>query len=263
MAPERRGVPRRPRRDVAGAAGADGGAAAATSARRWRRARSSTCVASSVGHSPAATAARCSTCSRRPRARCCTRTRPATGRGILDGLRPDVAILAAAGRGNIDGEPIQGSLADFVGRQVGRRAAPRGCCSATTTTGCPASRCRPTWRRCAPPSPRRRPARSCSNPATSPAPTCSPAWPPGPPDATIRAPMADTHPRRIAWRPTARSPWSMSHDSNDVSVAIDAASVVGAGGGSPARLGSGAPPAPRAAGAAAGGARRAGADRRP
>ncbi len=39
--------------------------------------------------------------------------------GILDGRRPDVAILAAAGRGNIDGEPIQGSLADFVARQVG------------------------------------------------------------------------------------------------------------------------------------------------
>ena len=38
--------------------------------------------------------------------------------GIIDGLRPDVAILAAAGRGNVDGEPIQGSLADFVGRQV-------------------------------------------------------------------------------------------------------------------------------------------------
>jgi L-ascorbate metabolism protein UlaG (beta-lactamase superfamily) len=34
--------------------------------------------------------------------------------GILEGMRPDVAILAAAGRGNIDGEPIQGSLADFV-----------------------------------------------------------------------------------------------------------------------------------------------------
>ncbi len=38
--------------------------------------------------------------------------------GILHGLRPDVAILAAAGRGNIDGEPIQGSLARFVGRQA-------------------------------------------------------------------------------------------------------------------------------------------------
>lgn len=38
--------------------------------------------------------------------------------GILNNLRPDVAILAAAGRGNIDGEPIQGSLAQFMARQV-------------------------------------------------------------------------------------------------------------------------------------------------
>jgi L-ascorbate metabolism protein UlaG (beta-lactamase superfamily) len=40
--------------------------------------------------------------------------------GIVGSLapRPDVAIVAAAGRGNIDGSPIQGSLAQFVGRQV-------------------------------------------------------------------------------------------------------------------------------------------------
>ena len=38
--------------------------------------------------------------------------------GVLRNLRPDVAILAAAGRGNIDGEPIQGSLAQFVARQA-------------------------------------------------------------------------------------------------------------------------------------------------
>jgi L-ascorbate metabolism protein UlaG (beta-lactamase superfamily) len=38
--------------------------------------------------------------------------------GILRDLRPDVAILAAAGRGNIDGEPIQGSLAQFVAREA-------------------------------------------------------------------------------------------------------------------------------------------------
>jgi L-ascorbate metabolism protein UlaG (beta-lactamase superfamily) len=38
--------------------------------------------------------------------------------GVLRDLRPDAAILAAAGRGNIDGEPIQGSLAEFVARQV-------------------------------------------------------------------------------------------------------------------------------------------------
>jgi len=34
--------------------------------------------------------------------------------GILRDLRPDVAVLAAAGRGNLDGEPYQGSLAQFV-----------------------------------------------------------------------------------------------------------------------------------------------------
>ena len=38
--------------------------------------------------------------------------------GILNMLKPEVAILAAAGRGNIDGEPIQGSLAQFMARQV-------------------------------------------------------------------------------------------------------------------------------------------------
>ena len=38
--------------------------------------------------------------------------------GILHDLRPDVALLAAAGRGNIDGEPIQGSLAQFVAREA-------------------------------------------------------------------------------------------------------------------------------------------------
>ena len=38
--------------------------------------------------------------------------------GILKDLRPDVAILAAAGRGNVDGEPIQGSLAAFVAREA-------------------------------------------------------------------------------------------------------------------------------------------------
>jgi hypothetical protein len=38
--------------------------------------------------------------------------------GIVDDLRPDVAIVAAAGRGNVDGEPIQGSLAQFVAREA-------------------------------------------------------------------------------------------------------------------------------------------------
>jgi L-ascorbate metabolism protein UlaG (beta-lactamase superfamily) len=38
--------------------------------------------------------------------------------GIMRDLRPDVALLAAAGRGNIDGEPVQGSLAQFTSREV-------------------------------------------------------------------------------------------------------------------------------------------------
>lgn len=38
--------------------------------------------------------------------------------GVLGGIRPDVAILAAAGRANVDGEPVQGSLADFVAAQA-------------------------------------------------------------------------------------------------------------------------------------------------
>ena len=38
--------------------------------------------------------------------------------GILQNIRPDVAILAAAGRGNIDGEPIQCTLAQFVAKEA-------------------------------------------------------------------------------------------------------------------------------------------------
>lgn len=38
--------------------------------------------------------------------------------GVLADLRADVAIFAAAGRANIDGEPIQGTLAEFIGQQV-------------------------------------------------------------------------------------------------------------------------------------------------
>ena len=38
--------------------------------------------------------------------------------GVVRDLRPDVAIVAMAGRANIDGEPIQGSLAQFVGRMA-------------------------------------------------------------------------------------------------------------------------------------------------
>jgi L-ascorbate metabolism protein UlaG (beta-lactamase superfamily) len=39
-------------------------------------------------------------------------------RGIFNGLRPDVALLALAGRPNVDGEPFQGSSAQFVLEQA-------------------------------------------------------------------------------------------------------------------------------------------------
>jgi L-ascorbate metabolism protein UlaG (beta-lactamase superfamily) len=38
--------------------------------------------------------------------------------GILSGIRPDVALLAASGRPNLNGEPHQGSLATFLLSQV-------------------------------------------------------------------------------------------------------------------------------------------------
>jgi len=38
--------------------------------------------------------------------------------GVLRDLRPDVALLAAVGRGNVDGEPVQGTLAGFIASEV-------------------------------------------------------------------------------------------------------------------------------------------------
>ena len=43
---------------------------------------------------------------------------PGHWRGIFEDLRPDVAVLAAAGRPNVDGEPYQGSMADFLVEQA-------------------------------------------------------------------------------------------------------------------------------------------------
>jgi len=34
--------------------------------------------------------------------------------GVLGEINADVALLAASGRGNVNGEPIQGSMADFI-----------------------------------------------------------------------------------------------------------------------------------------------------
>jgi L-ascorbate metabolism protein UlaG (beta-lactamase superfamily) len=39
-------------------------------------------------------------------------------RGIFEPLRPDVAILGATGRPNLDGDPYQGSLADFLAEEA-------------------------------------------------------------------------------------------------------------------------------------------------
>jgi len=38
--------------------------------------------------------------------------------GVLREVRPVVAILAAAGRGNLDGEPVQGAVEHFIAREV-------------------------------------------------------------------------------------------------------------------------------------------------
>lgn len=38
--------------------------------------------------------------------------------GIVEKLRPDVAILAAAGRATVDGEPVQGSLTGFIAAEA-------------------------------------------------------------------------------------------------------------------------------------------------
>ena len=38
--------------------------------------------------------------------------------GIVRDLRPDIAILAAAGRGNVDGEPARQALPEFIATEV-------------------------------------------------------------------------------------------------------------------------------------------------
>ena len=38
--------------------------------------------------------------------------------GVVQNLRPDLGIVAMAGRPNLDGEPIQGSLSQYVGRMA-------------------------------------------------------------------------------------------------------------------------------------------------
>lgn len=44
---------------------------------------------------------------------------PGHWRGVLEKTRADAGILAASGRANVDGEPIQGSLNDFLADEAG------------------------------------------------------------------------------------------------------------------------------------------------
>jgi L-ascorbate metabolism protein UlaG (beta-lactamase superfamily) len=50
---------------------------------------------------------------------------PGHWRGVLSGLRPDVALLGAGARPNVDGEPHQGSVASFVASEVATTRAKR------------------------------------------------------------------------------------------------------------------------------------------
>lgn len=67
-------------------------------------------------------------------------------RGIFEPLRPDVAVLGAAGRPVLDGEPYQGSPASFLAEEPPCSAIPRS--SSATTIPCyrrwPAPRTSPT-----------------------------------------------------------------------------------------------------------------------
>jgi L-ascorbate metabolism protein UlaG (beta-lactamase superfamily) len=53
-----------------------------------------------------------------PKGRILWKDSPGHWRGIINDIKPDLAILPSAGRGNIDGEPIQGSLVDFIDKEI-------------------------------------------------------------------------------------------------------------------------------------------------
>tara|TARA_Y100001970_G_scaffold80043_1_gene101680 strand:- start:8876 stop:9769 length:894 start_codon:yes stop_codon:yes gene_type:complete len=53
-----------------------------------------------------------------PKGRILWKDSPGHWTGIIKDIKPDLAILPAAGRGNIDGEPIQGTLVDFINREL-------------------------------------------------------------------------------------------------------------------------------------------------
>ena len=115
----RRGVPRRPRRHLAGARAADAAADLLPDDRTRPGRDGAPAGLDAGGHSERGDGGALRLPVRDAR-------RHAAVPGHVGPLErddgraspPDVAILAAAGRANIDGEPIQGSLADFVADQA-------------------------------------------------------------------------------------------------------------------------------------------------
>lgn len=76
-------------------------------------------AASSVGHSPRGDGGALLFVFDTPDGRLLYQDTSGHWSGVLSGLHPDAAILAAAGRGNVDGEPVQGSLVQFLVEEVG------------------------------------------------------------------------------------------------------------------------------------------------
>ena len=155
--PERRGLPRRPRGDVAGAAGADARAAGVPHHVAVAGGRRSTCSPRAVGHSPRGDGGALLYLFEMPEGSLLFQDTSGHWTGILDGLRPGRGH-PRRGRARQHRRRADPRLAGRVRRPAGRRACGRdGCCSATTTTGCPASPCRRRWSRCARRSAPRRP----------------------------------------------------------------------------------------------------------
>ena len=147
----------------------------------------STCVASSVGQSARGDGGALVYLFETPEGSLLFQDTSGHWSGILDGAR--APTWRSSPRPAAATSTASRSRARWPSSSPGRwRPCGRGgWCSATTTTGCPGSPCRPRWRRCAPRSPRRHRAPSCSSPATSPPPTCSPTCPPETPEITSSA----------------------------------------------------------------------------
>ena len=120
-----RGVPRRPRRHVPGARGSGCAASGSTSPTALDPVATEHLLAGAGGHSDRGDGGALLFLFETPDGTVLFQDTSGHWGGVLDGLTPDVAILAAAGRANVDGEPVQGSLADFVAGQAATLGARR------------------------------------------------------------------------------------------------------------------------------------------